>query len=1161
MTVFKCKMCGGELDITENATIAICEFCGRKQTLPRLNDEKIARLYDRAGHFRRNNEFDKAAAIYEDILNENTEDAEAYWSLVLCKYGIEYVEDPATQNRIPTVNRAQFTSVFDDDNYRSALKYADIEQKAIYEVEAKAINEIQRGILAISQKEEPFDIFICYKESDKFGSRTRDSVVAQEIYYQLTNEGYKVFFSRVTLEDKLGVAYEPYIFAALNSAKIMIVVGSKQEYFNAVWVKNEWSRYLSLVKQSDGKKMLIPAYKDMDPYDLPDEFSHLQAQDMSKLGFMQDLIRGIKKIIPQKSAASKIEATATESSHPASQTPKNADIENILKRAFMFLEDRDFEKADEYAEKALDQNPESSDAYLVKFLVNNKRCNLEDLANNPVYFCNDQYYKMLLKYGNDKIKADLRRIADSYVELLGKVSCVYSYGGASLISIESICLDTDVQDLPTVVNNILITDKYNITKDDDGDLLCEEIGDDGNIWFRHIDSDEKYENITKDNVKIIALKSCNGLNTIRILNGTNCIPSKAFMESHSLKNIEIPDSVTSIENNAFTSCSSLGELKLPNNIKVLPEKVFCGCTALTNLEIPSSVTTIGYAAFKGCSSLQRLNLQNVTLLGNNALENCGALRHLTLSSELKYQSNSNIFGGHTSVKYIAFSNGASTINKSLLEQFRYVAEEIVLPDSITTLDEALFANYQNLKAIQLSNAITVIPKDAFKNCKSLEKIVIPDSVVSIEWAAFKDCTSLKTITIPPNLESIFPDTFEGCTSLKYFSANKYFGNVKNWPSIIRYDVNFNQVSDIEDYAFKDCDLIKNLVIPSGITSIGNYAFSNCRNLESITIPNTVTSIGDHAFYYCSNLKSMSLPTSVTNIGESAFESCTSLEEIVIPNGVCHIKENTFDGCNSLKKVTIPTTVTSIGDYAFNFCSSLSEIDIPDSAISLGTGAFSFCESLSQVTLPNGLETISSDLFSICDSLQKINIPESVTVIGEDAFSGCSSLESITLPNILKTIENKAFSGCTSLSEIVIPEGVTSIGFFAFEGCTSLTEIVIPESVVSMGDGIFENCSIDLHVIKKGAKSKKGCYVATAVYGSYDCPQVWTLRRYRDYTLSKTWYGRAFIHLYYAVSPKLVKWFGKTNWFKRICQGKLDRMIKKLNDSGVENTPYDDRKWK
>lgn len=356
MAIFKCKMCGGDLNVTGETGVAECEYCGTQQTIPKLNDEKRMNLYDRANHFRRNNEFDKAMSIYESILEEDHTDAEAYWSLILCKYGIEYVEDPSSHKRVPTCNRTQFTSIFDDVDYQSALKYADPNQKRIYETEAKAIDEIQKGILEISQKEEPFDIFICYKETDNHGRRTPDSVLATELYHELTEIGFKVFFSRITLEDKLGSAYEPYIFAALNSSKVMVVLGTRAEYFNAVWVKNEWNRYLALIRQG-AKKTLIPAYKDMDPYDLPEEFSHLQALDMSKLGFMQDLTHGIQKLVePEKEQE---DDTAT----------SGVTVNSLLKRAHIFLEDEDWASADEYCEKVLDMDPEFSDAYIGKLLA------------------------------------------------------------------------------------------------------------------------------------------------------------------------------------------------------------------------------------------------------------------------------------------------------------------------------------------------------------------------------------------------------------------------------------------------------------------------------------------------------------------------------------------------------------------------------------------------------------------------------------------------------------------------------------------------------------------------------------------------------------------------------------------------------------------------
>ena len=413
MAIFRCKMCGGDLEIRPGESVATCEYCGTTQTLPKLDDDRRSNLYDRANHFRRNNEFDKAMGIYEQILNEDGSDAEAYWSIVLCRYGIEYVEDPSSHKRIPTVNRAQYTSIFSDENYKAALEHADSFQREIYEAEAKAIDEIQKGILEISSKEEPFDVFICYKETDANGRRTVDSVLATDLYHQLTQEGFKVFFSRITLEDKLGVAYEPYIFAALNSAKVMVALGTKPEYFNAVWVKNEWSRYLALVKQSGGKKTLIPAYRDMDPYDLPEEFSHLQAQDMSKLGFMQDLIRGIKKILAANKPKETLKETVVMNAAQAAVAP-------FLKRAFIFLEDGDWKTADEYCEKVLDTDPENAQAYLGKLLAAIQVRNPDSLSGAARPFANNSNYAKCIRYGSqelrDKLEKDNQTIVDRLEE-------------------------------------------------------------------------------------------------------------------------------------------------------------------------------------------------------------------------------------------------------------------------------------------------------------------------------------------------------------------------------------------------------------------------------------------------------------------------------------------------------------------------------------------------------------------------------------------------------------------------------------------------------------------------------------------------------------------------------------------------------------------------
>lgn len=398
--VFKCKMCDATLKFNPGDSVAECEYCGTMQSLPKYDDERVGNLYNRAEHYRKNNEFDKAQALYEEIVNEHPQDADAYWSVVLCKYGVEYVEEPGTNKRVPTVNRTQYTSVFDDENYKEALKYADEKQRSVYEEEAGKINEIQKGILEISKKEEPFDIFICYKETDENGRRTLDSVLASELYEILQKEGYKVFYARVTLDDKFGVAYEPYIFAALQSSKVMIAVGTKPEHFEAVWVKNEWSRYLALIKNG-AKKTLIPAYKDMDPYNMPMEFAHLQAINMGELGFQQDMISGIRKLMAEDDKMSSAVAVGA-----------SINIAAVLERGFLYAEDKNWEDADECFEKVLNVAPQNAEAYLGKLLVDLQVGTKDGLLTCGQLFDQNANYKKIIRFGDEEIKAFIRRASE-----------------------------------------------------------------------------------------------------------------------------------------------------------------------------------------------------------------------------------------------------------------------------------------------------------------------------------------------------------------------------------------------------------------------------------------------------------------------------------------------------------------------------------------------------------------------------------------------------------------------------------------------------------------------------------------------------------------------------------------------------------------------------
>ena len=405
MAVLKCPVCGGELDVNADLSVGVCKFCESVITIPKELDRK-GNLYNRAVFLRQNNEFDKAMETYEDILKEDNSYAEAHWGLVLSKYGIEYVLDPKTQERIPTCHRTQSQSILSDPDYLAAIEYSDIEAQRVIENEANRINKIQTMILELSQKEEPYDIFICYKETDELGNRTEDSILAQELYYELKKKGYRIFFARKTLESKLGSEYEPIIFAALCSAKVMIVLGTKADHFNSVWVRNEWSRFIKLSK--DTNKVIIPAYRGMSPYELPTELSTYQSQDMSKIGFLQDLTDGIERCVRGGISKKSIKEETT-------QSYGIAPLERLLQNGATYLKLGNYNYAEEVYRTITKEYPEEHRGWwglIVCKTRNFSEISLDQTTLN-VWF---EYVKQLAA------PKDFQELENQYVDYTKKVS-------------------------------------------------------------------------------------------------------------------------------------------------------------------------------------------------------------------------------------------------------------------------------------------------------------------------------------------------------------------------------------------------------------------------------------------------------------------------------------------------------------------------------------------------------------------------------------------------------------------------------------------------------------------------------------------------------------------------------------------------------------------
>jgi|GEM_PF-6346958 len=289
-----CKNCGGKLIMLPNRTEAECDHCGN---VIELGGEraKFSNLYSKGDDAWSRKDFDEAIKSYQEIADADHMQHEAHWGIALCRYGIAYEIDPVTQKKMPTCNRINRESILNDKDYLAAVKYADASNKENYEQRAKEIDDISKDFLKIVDKEKPYDVFISYKRTDANGGRTVDSQIAKKLYLFLREKGFNVFFAEESLKMVGGERYEPYIFAALTSANVMILFGSCKEYFEATWVKNEWRRFLVL-SQSHHKKVLIPAYINCDPYKaLPQELLSIQSFDATSPVFNEEIAEVIKK--------------------------------------------------------------------------------------------------------------------------------------------------------------------------------------------------------------------------------------------------------------------------------------------------------------------------------------------------------------------------------------------------------------------------------------------------------------------------------------------------------------------------------------------------------------------------------------------------------------------------------------------------------------------------------------------------------------------------------------------------------------------------------------------------------------------------------------------------------------------------------------------------
>lgn len=381
----KCKMCGSNLDIGDSITVCKCEKCGTSQTVPDIEDDKELKLFERAGRLRFNCDFDKAAGIYNTITDSYTEEAEGYWGLILCKYGIEYA-DNASGKKVPVCHRISYDSVMDDEDFELVMENSDSESRAIFREEAKIIEENRKKYIQIAESEQPYDIYISYRAKDDNGDKTAVSEIAGHLYNKLTSARYRVFLSEAALKGKKQSDCEPYIYSALNSANVMLALGTSYDDYNNVWVKNEWNRYLEIAEKNKNK-CLIPCYKDVDEYDIPKEFAGLKVCQLGNDDTFNNIMAEIANVVKQESVNQP--APKSEKAEPAEEIEleeieiiEPVDINKLLDEGFSAISDKNWKKANKLFFHVLDEEPDNSKAYWGQLLVQQECTNAREMADN-----------------------------------------------------------------------------------------------------------------------------------------------------------------------------------------------------------------------------------------------------------------------------------------------------------------------------------------------------------------------------------------------------------------------------------------------------------------------------------------------------------------------------------------------------------------------------------------------------------------------------------------------------------------------------------------------------------------------------------------------------------------------------------------------------------
>lgn len=537
--------------------------------------------------------------------------------------------------------------------------------------------------------------------------------------------------------------------------------------------------------------------------------------------------------------------------------------------------------------------------------------------------------------------------------------------------------------------------------------------------------------------------------------------------------------VTAIADNAFANCDTITSLYVSDYVKTIGEKAFLSCVSLRNITFPASLQTIGDSAFHCCS-----NVENVYYNGD--------------------------VEGWCSIDFV--TGWSNPVGFGVQLYFRgELVFDLVIPDTVTVIDNHAFFGCQSLVSVTIGKGVTVIGDQAFSCCTNLAEVhlgssvkiiedcafestavtnvVIPDSVESIGCEALFHCLSLVSVTIGESVKIIEPGAFLDCSSLEYIT---YHGTVAQWNGIMKEYVwdngtgsyviccsdGFVDKQGNAHYATGDC-LHNDPTVFSRIPAKDSTCRENglsygvkCGLCHEMVIPQQIRPLID-----CQESNWIVDQEATSQEDGYAHTECTvcgkKIAEETFSQGSTGLSYSVDSWQNTCTITGIGTCadnelripefidghrVTAIQHSAFRECMSLTSVTIPDSVTKIGSFAFYGCNSLTSVTMNDSVESIGTWAFAWCESLTDARVSNSVKIIPERAFYYCRSLTDIHIGTSVESIGDYAFEGCASLTDLLIPNSVTSIGKYAFLLCRGLTAVTLSESLTHIGLQAFNSCS-------------------------------------------------------------------------------------------------------